>query len=211
MVVFGELYQPTESRANHSVFAVTTYVYHPVGNVNTTAQLNCGWHDNCDGIFTDPSKKGLDWQNAGNPSYTVWLRLKIYRNAGGSTDWVGRAQSFTPASGCKRIQSDLLRVNWSLVGRVLNQHSQASGTVYSNLYANGSGYQNEGVIGSMLLSGDNCMSTGPHTMQWYENSTGGNTAKNTFDLPYEWDCILCYLQYLRWSTHEWLFTYWTAP
>lgn len=208
--VLGGLFQSSDTNANHSVFAVTTYVYHPAGNATSNAQLNCGWHDVCDNIYPDASQKGLDWQYQGNVSYDIWLRLQIYRNAGGSTDWVGRAQSYNATSGCKRIWSDLYRVNWSYIGAVTNQHSQAVGTVYQNLSANGSGYQNAGVIGSMLQSGDNCTSSGPHTMQWYTNSTGGNTAKNTA-IPYESGCYGCGWLYNRWSTHEWIFTYWTAP
>ncbi len=207
--IVAGLLQGSEATANHSSYPVYAYVYHPTGNSTSNAQLNCGWHDICDGIFSDASKKGLDWVYPGNVSYTVWLRVRILGGSG--VDWAGRAQSYNAPTGCKRIWSDLYRVNWSYIGAVANQHSQAAGTNYFNLYASGGGYNNEGVIGSMLQSGDNCQSSGPHTMQWYTNSSGGSVSKNTSGLPLESGCVLCGWQYNRWATYEWLFTYWTAP
>ena len=196
--------------ANHSVYPVTAYLYHPTGDGGANnAMLTCGWHDICDGYFSDAEKKGLDWIHQGNVSYYVWFRLRIY--GGQAADWAGRAQTTNAPTGCKRLLSDVYRVNWSHLGTVTNQHSSTGGSNYFNLYVSAAGYQNAAAVGAMIQSGDNCQTSGPHAMQWYSNDSASNTSKNTTTLPYESGCYGCGWLYNSWSTYEWLFSFWTAP
>jgi hypothetical protein len=199
--------------ANHSVYPVYAYVFHPTGNGTHNAELRCGWHDLCDGYYNDATKIGLDWGYPGNVSYTVYYRLRLYGGSS-SSDWVGRAQTVNSTSGCYRRWTDLYRVNWSYIGTITNQHVHHGGTVYANLYGSGfptAGYNNEGAIASMIQSGDNCQTTGPHTMQWYTNSSGGNIIKNTSTLPFESGCDECNTPYNRWATYEWRVSFNTQP
>lgn len=199
------LWQPMP--ANAASIPVQSQVYHPAGNTSYSALLTCGWHDLCDGIFTDATKKGLDWIYQSNASYTVWVRVKSW--GGGSPQMVALGTAYNASSGCKRILYDMFRYTSpsQKLGTIVNQHSQATGTVYFNLYASSSGYQNSGTVGSMLRSGDNCTSSGPHTMQWYANSSASNVTKNTTGVPFESGCVLCYRPYAIWTTYEWLFTF----
>jgi hypothetical protein len=195
---------------------VTAYVYHPSGNSTHQAVLTCGRHDDCDGIFSDPEKKGLDWIYQSNVSYTVWVRVKIY--GGGSPQLVVLGTAYNAPSGCKRIWYEMFRYTnpSQRIGWVVNQHSQATGQTYLNLSASQGGSQNSGVVGTMLQSGDNCTSSGPHTMQWYTNTSATNVTKNasipcttSSCIPYESGCVLCYRPYGIWQTYEWLFTFWS--
>ncbi len=103
LAVVGAVWQ-SSANANHSIYPVTAYLYHPTGFAND-AELRCGWHDVCDGYFGDPTKKGLDWGFPGNSSYSVWVRMKIF--GGQASEWVGRVQSVDSTSGCYRIWSEI--------------------------------------------------------------------------------------------------------
>ncbi len=208
------LWQSPEAHAQST--PVQANVYHPAGNSSYSAVLTCGWHDVCDGIFTDATKKGLDWIYQSNASYTVWVRVKIY---GGNFQLVVLGTAYNASSGCKRILYDMFRYTnpAQKIGTIVNQHSQATSTSYFNLYTSSSGYQNSGIVGTMVGAGqDNCTSSGPHTMQWYTNSSATNVTKNASSpcttsscIPYESGCVLCYRPYGIWQTYEWLFTFYS--
>ncbi len=204
-VVTGFLQQSPAEAASIPVIA---YLYHPVGDYTYSSVLTCGWHDVCDGVYTDSSKKGLDWVWPGAASYDVWVRMRIY---GGSGDYVVSAQAYNATFGCKRIWFDMYgSTSGQYIGAVTNQHAQAPGLYYYNLRTSGSGFYNNMFVGSMVPYGqDNCTSSGPHAMQWYTNSSASGVTKNTVGLPYESGCVLCYRSYGHWTTYEYLFTFWS--
>jgi hypothetical protein len=193
-----------QGQANATSIPVTAYLYHPTGDSSHTASLTCGWHDNCDGIYGDSPAKGLDWIWTSNSSYDVWTRIRIY---GGSGQWVAQGILSNSTYGCYRIWEDINGASsGAYIGTVTEQHSRNVGGGYENFYTSGSGILNSAVVGSMIMSGDNCNSSGPHDMQWYYNYSGTNTTKNT-SIPDEHCCNYPYNPYGYLTTYEYLWNF----
>lgn len=192
-------------------YQVTTYLYHPVGTDSTQGLLTCGWHDGCDGHFSDVSDIGLDWTNS-TASTQTWVRLKAYASPAAST-WVGRVSTYKPSTGCRRMQSDVRRIDQYLVGRVVQNHTSSGGqSYYMNLFASSAGVWNIGSYGYYIPhSQDNCPSSYDHVMQWYESgdvdvSWYRNSAPPGA-MPHESECFHCNTPWWYLNTYEYKFKY----
>jgi len=158
---------------------ISAYLYHPVGWGAGTAHMNCGWHANCvDGTWPDSSPTGLDWEWEGDASTQIYVRIRAYGGTSAAQP-VASGKFSTPLTGCKRSQYEIFRYSDSqTVGRVLNLHSTYPGSADAPMYSSSGGANTEYGAGSMLTSGDNCPSSGPHAHQLYESSSG-SIARNT--------------------------------
>lgn len=79
-------------------------LFHP------TNTLACGWHYNCDGVFTEPNKIGLDYKVCQGCSEITTLRMKM---VGGSTGtWLAKGNSSNSSVlGCPfAIRSAIQRI-----------------------------------------------------------------------------------------------------
>lgn len=200
-VIVAWLYQNAE--ASH--YFVNIDLYHPTGNYTYKAQLNCGWHDICDGAYPDSSSKGLDWVWQSNVSYEVRLRLFIVAGFSSQTK-VGTVSTSNAPSGCYRIWADVFRTDGNYVGTVINQHSLVSSNKTYSIYGRDQGIYSDASIGNMVWP-DNCLSSGYHTMQWYyAGPYTWSWSKNT-SIPTEGSCVLCGMLYSVWNTREYGFSY----
>lgn len=199
------------SPSEASGYVITTYVYHPTGS--DPAYLRCGWHSNCDGNPNEADKFGLDLTPCAGCSETTGLRLIAYGGLSTNT-WVARAPSYdSPALGCPyAIVTDLRRIaDNALFGRVINLHSDAAGSPYSNIYSKTAGQATYAVLGSFVNELADPCSSYNHTMQWYASGLyDGSSSKNTSTaIPNESGCggpwAGCNMRYGVWTTHEYYF------
>jgi hypothetical protein len=142
------------------------YIYHPTGGSSTQAELNCGWHDNCDGIFGDP-RTGLDWGYAAGDT-KAWGRLRVIGTSAATI--VARGYTYqTEYNTCPGVSNDLKRFDdFGLIGNVRHNHTfKGGGTSYHNIYArNSPAYDNSWPAGYFITGYDPCSSYS-HVMQWY--------------------------------------------
>lgn len=189
-----------------SHYSVSISLYHPTGNATNNAILTCGWHERCDGSFTDP-QYGLDWVWPSSMSYEVRLRLFIVASFSTQT-WVCSVSTSNGTSGCYKIEATVRRTDGLRVGMVINQHSLVSTSKSWNIYGRDQGIYNDTSIGSMVWP-DNCTSSGRHTMQWYSRVWSGSSYSKNTQIPRENECwdASCYRPYGIWNTQEYLFQF----
>jgi hypothetical protein len=213
----------SDSPSVHAVqYNTQIFLLHPTGYDGTpasNAQLMCGWHDNCDGDFSDVSDIGLDWQNtSASGSSGIFVRLLGYIPGGPSSNtWVGRAYTFAQQFPCKRVRTEVLRVAWDRVGSIVQNHSQGLSNHYWNIFAkSGAGVKNASSVGYYIPYGqDNCPSSYDHVMQWYESGPVDTAWVKNFgtpnDMPHESECFHCATQWPPWYTYEYYFRFNTSP
>jgi hypothetical protein len=198
------LLNPGTGSATTQVFG---YLFRPTGTDQVGPVLACGWHDNCDGSFTDPEKKGLDWKWA-DGGHATRLRMKLI---GPSTPtYVAYGALENTFGSCPSLRLTFRRISdGAFYGYVKQAHTNGPAANYS--WIAGPSYTYDLSTGTMVDPNNDDCSSYWHVMQWYHLSPAGNILSKNTNIPNESACYHCDSRaYGVWSPAEYIWG-WSGP